>query len=299
MFIVYYKDKLGKEEGHYREFFTIEGHPIQRQKERGEITPQTRQLKSRRWATTKSNMVSINQKLDYAKAYVEELNRMMADPNHILVYPDMNKIQNKKREQGQEQKHKEEQKEEKRSELLEQKSNPPTPPKQWKSSMIHRAIQHNQENEYKAFCEENNVMSNLPNWIQDWATFVLSVKGKSEADALPLITAFVENLRRIRHNQLCFQKNASIVDKDDRQQWPATTVVRAFLDDKLDRFKAFTESSTEEDPADPKWIKRWSGFIASLEDAKDQPDTLKTLCSKFMTAQRTKKYRHRMGSGKE
>jgi len=164
--------------------------------------------------------------------------------------------------------------------------------KQWKSSMIHRAIQHDQENEYKAFCEENNDLSLLPNWSNDWATFVLSVKGKSEADALPLITAFVENLRRIRHNKLCFDKNASIVDKEDRQQWPATTVVRAFLDGKLAAFKTFTESYTNEDSADPKWVKRWTAFVDSLEKARDDQVAMKTLCSKFMTAQRTKKYRH-------
>ena len=164
--------------------------------------------------------------------------------------------------------------------------------KQWKSSMIHRAIQHGQENEYKAFCEENNDMSLLPNWSNDWAAFVLSIKGKSEADAFPLIAAFVENLRRIRHNKLCFDKNAAIVDKEDRQQWPATTVVRAFLDGKLAAFKGFTEAYTKESPADPKWVKRWTTFVDSLEKARDNQDAMKTLCSKFMTAQRTKKYRH-------
>jgi hypothetical protein len=177
-------------------------------------------------------------------------------------------------------------------ELLEAKSAPPAPPKQWKSSMIHRAIQNSQENEYKAFCEENNDMSLLPNWVEEWATFVLSVKGKTETDALPLITAFVENLRRIRHNKLCFDKNATLVDKEDRQQWPATTVVRAFLDGKLASFKNFTEAYTNESPADPKWVKRWTAFVNSLENARDDQDKMKTLCSKFMTAQRTKKYRH-------
>jgi hypothetical protein len=158
--------------------------------------------------------------------------------------------------------------------------------------MIHRAIQQNQENEYKAFCEENNDMSLLPNWSNDWVTFVLSVKEKFEADALPLITAFVENLRRIRHNKLCFDKNATLVDKEDRQQWPATTVVRAFLDGKLAAFKTFTEGYTNETPSDPRWMKRWLSFVDSLEKARDDQDKMKTLCSKFMTAQRKKKYRH-------
>jgi hypothetical protein len=162
-------------------------------------------------------------------------------------------------------------------------------PKQWKSTNIYRAIQQNLEDEYKAFCEESNDMTLLPTWSMDWATFVLSVKGRSEAEALPVITAFVENLRRVRHNKLCYDRNAGIVDKVDRQQWPATTVVRAFLDGKISGFKAFMEA-TGEDPADPKWVKRWTGFIQSLEDAGDA-EKMKTLCSKFMTAQRTKRYR--------
>jgi len=135
-------------------------------------------------------------------------------------------------------------------------------------------------------------VSLLPTWETDWVTFVLSIKGRPEAEATPIISTFVENLRRIRHNKLCFEKNASLVEKEDRQQWPAVTVVRAFLDGKIDTFKAFTEASTDENPADPKWIKRWKSFMESLEEARDHPDQMKTLCSKFMTAQRTKKYRH-------
>jgi 5-methylcytosine-specific restriction endonuclease McrA len=181
--------------------------------------------------------------------------------------------------------------------LLAKKVLPPSPPKQWKAKQIHHAFQTGQEHAYKLHCEQHNDLSLHPTWSADWDTFAQSVRGRPESATLPLITAFVENLRRVRHNRLCLEKNLDVVDKEDRQQWPATTVVRAFLDGKLDRFKTFTEASTEEDPADPKWNKRWTGFVASLEDARDQPDVLKTLCSKFMTAQRAKKYRHRLASG--
>lgn len=185
------------------------------------------------------------------------------------------------------------------AELLEKKEEPSPFPKQWKSKQIYHALHNGHEQDYKTHCEENNDLSLVPTWSADWTQFTQSTQGLTEAEATPIITAFVENLRRIRHNRLCHEKNASIVDKEDRQQWPATTVVRAFLDGKLDRFKAFTEASTNEDPADPKWVKRWDGFVASLEKARDQPDALKTLCSKFMTAQRTKKYRHQKGAEKE
>jgi hypothetical protein len=76
--------------------------------------------------------------------------------------------------------------------------------KQWKSDTIYRAIQAGQENEYKAFCEQHNDMSLLLTWETDWATFVASIKGTEKPVAIPLVTAWVENLRRIRHNTLCF-----------------------------------------------------------------------------------------------
>lgn len=161
--------------------------------------------------------------------------------------------------------------------------------KQWKTKQIHEAIQQNNENIYKTFCEQNNKLEKT--WESDWVTFVLLVKGKTVKDAEPIIKSFVENLRRIRHNQLCASK-LHVVEREDREQWPATTVVKAFLEGKLGRFKAFTEAYTEENAEDPKWIKRWTTFLKSLEENKEKEETLKTLCSKFMTAQRTKKYRH-------
>jgi len=161
--------------------------------------------------------------------------------------------------------------------------------KQWKTKQIYEAIQQNNENTYKTFCEQNNKLEKF--WEEDWITFVLSVKGKTIKESEPIIKAFVENLRRIRHNQLCANKS-QVIDRDNREVWPAATVVKAFLEGKLDKFKQFTEANTEEIPEDPKWIKRWSAFLTSLEENREKEDVLKTLCSKFMTAQRTKKYRH-------
>ena len=157
-------------------------------------------------------------------------------------------------------------------------------PKQWKAKQIYESIQDNREALYRAHCEENNT---LLDWTSTWDAFIGSVKGQPWTVAEPLIKAFVENLRRIRHNALC-AKNPL---EKEHQQWPATTVVRAFIEGKLDMFKAYTEAKTEQNPADPVWIARWEGFILSLEKHHDQPEIMKDLCSKFMTAQRIKKYR--------
>uniref|UniRef100_A0A6C0HKK4 Uncharacterized protein n=1 Tax=viral metagenome TaxID=1070528 RepID=A0A6C0HKK4_9ZZZZ len=159
-------------------------------------------------------------------------------------------------------------------------------PKQWKTKQIYEFIIANNENFYKTHCEQENTLPNT--WEDDWIQFVLSVKGKSMEESEPIIKAFVENLRRIRHNALCAKDT---VERDDRQQWPSHVVVRAFLDGKLDKFKAFTEAYTNEKPEEPKWVKRWADFVASLEQNRENEEILKNLCSKFMTAQRTKKYR--------
>ena len=161
-------------------------------------------------------------------------------------------------------------------------------PKQWKTKQIYEVIQSNQEHLYKQFCEENNQSKE---WLSSWPTFIEQTKGNSKEDAEKAIKAFVENLRRIRHNALCHEKAADVVDREDREQWPATTVVKAFLEGKLDRFKQYTETHVGENSEDPKWIKRWTAFMKSLEENKGDEGKLKNLCSKFMTAQRTKKYR--------
>jgi hypothetical protein len=164
--------------------------------------------------------------------------------------------------------------------------------KQWKVKQIYEAIQENKENTYKQFCEENNDMTKLPDWNTDWVSFVLCVKGKTLKDSEITIRNFVENLRRIRHNELCTTKS-NVVERKDRQQWPASTILKAFLDNKIEVFKKFTEEQTGDNPEDPQWQKRWNLFITSLEENKQNKQNLNKLCSKFMTAQRTKRYRQK------
>jgi hypothetical protein len=156
-------------------------------------------------------------------------------------------------------------------------------PKQWKTKQIYEAIQSNQAHLYKQFCEENNTLTE--NWPAMWQALIDQTKGTKE-DAEKAIKKFLEELRRIRHNALCAK---DVVEREDREQWPATTVVKAFLEGKMDKFKAYMEQ--EEDSADPKWNKRWTAVMKSLEDNREDKNKLQELCSKFMTAQRVKRYR--------
>jgi len=78
-----------------------------------------------------------------------------------------------------------------------------------------------------------------------------------------------------------------------RQQWPAITIVKAFLDGKIDIFKKYTEEQTGDNPDDIIWQKRWHQFINSLNGNNKNENKLKSLCSKFLAAQRIKRYRNK------
>ena len=159
----------------------------------------------------------------------------------------------------------------------------PIIPKQWKTKQIYEFIKGGKENQYKMFCEEHNHLE-----PETWSTFIISVKEKPFEPSEPIIKAFIEDLRRLRHNELC---KKDVVERDDRQKWPAHTVAKAFLEGKLALFKAYTETYSHESPTEPKWAKRWTEFVTSLESNRADEKKLKKLCSTFMAAQRIKKYR--------
>jgi hypothetical protein len=159
--------------------------------------------------------------------------------------------------------------------------------KQWKTKQIYNAIRSNQENDYKAYCKDHNDIKDSE-WNTMWTTFVQVVKGKTEKDAEKIIRDFVENLRRLRHNQLC---KKDVIERENRQQWPNQTIIKAFLEGKIEKFKSWTEQYAGDNPEDPVWMKRWVQFIQLLDKNRENEKELKKLCSSFLTAQRTKKYR--------
>jgi hypothetical protein len=156
-------------------------------------------------------------------------------------------------------------------------------PKQWKTRDIFDFLTANQEHHYKAYCEANN--NNITKeWTDMWSE-LLTIKGLPWEVAEPCIHAFVENLRRIRHNSLT---KKDVLNRDDRQVWPAETVAKLFAEGRIHEYKAITEQYTGDNPDDPKWQKRWEQFVGSLESANSNRVGI---IAKFMTAQRTKKYR--------
>ncbi len=158
-------------------------------------------------------------------------------------------------------------------------------PKQWKPRDIFDFLNADQEHHYKQHCEENNTLT--PEWPTMWSEF-LTLKGQPWEIAEPRIRDFVENLRRLRHNALT---KKDVLDREDRQVWPAETVAALFLAGRIAEYKTITETATGDDPMDPKWQKRWEEFVGSLETCKEDKAALTKSISKFMTAQRAKKYR--------
>jgi hypothetical protein len=163
--------------------------------------------------------------------------------------------------------------------------------KQWKAKQIYEAISTNKENEYKNYCEKNNDISLIKTWNEDWITFINYIKDKSFEESQQKIKEFVENLRRIRHNKLCYDKNSKIIDRENRQKWQNTSIVRAFIEGKIHLFKEYMEEHCDENPENKKWLKKWNSFVEILEKNKNDIEAMKNESSKFMNSQRIKKYR--------
>ena len=75
-FVIYYKEKRG--DG-YREYFTVEKHPLQNLKEQGVKDAKTEQLVNKRWASSKAGAVTIQDKLEQARVYVAFLDRILGE----------------------------------------------------------------------------------------------------------------------------------------------------------------------------------------------------------------------------
>ena len=162
-------------------------------------------------------------------------------------------------------------------------------PKQWKVTNIWSAFQDKTESSYKHYLESLEDINSLPDWEQRWQAFVESLQGVDKVQAQELIKVFILNLRTIRHNALSYKKNDSLIDRDDREVWRTDTILRAFKLNKLEQFKEFTETGTA-NKEDPIWVKRWGKFVSDVCEETDDTKK-KNIISKFLAAQRTKKYR--------
>lgn len=238
-FIVYYKECYNKEKNLTREFFTVEGHP---------------KLEGKRKATSKSNKVNIQTKLQEAKDIIAKLENKPVQPVPSTI------------------------------------DNQPiviSQPKQWKISNIYKALISGNHATYLNYLQENNKQSDIEDKLK---TLIVSVKSATEEASKMLIKTFIESLRTIRHNALCYSKNDALLLREDREHWNSQSVLRAFNANMLIQFKEHTEANTGESADDPIWSKRWTTFVESVSNEVDI-EKKRGLISNFLRAQRTKKFR--------
>jgi hypothetical protein len=161
-------------------------------------------------------------------------------------------------------------------------------PKQWKVSNIYTHIQCGDTASYLSYIKENNPTNTT---IEDMFTSLLrDIKEMTRENAEVRIQAFIDELRTQRHTLACFKKNVKILDRDDREQWPSSSVLRAFNEGKIDTFKKFTEDKNNEDSNNPSWVKRWDTFIKSMQTSITDTEKIEKI-GNFLRALRTKKYR--------
>ena len=80
-FVVYYKEYINKDKSKYREFFRVEKHPIQQQKQNNSVFSDPDNIVIQKWATSKSSKLSITDKLNQAKNYIAILDKMLEYSN--------------------------------------------------------------------------------------------------------------------------------------------------------------------------------------------------------------------------
>lgn len=161
-------------------------------------------------------------------------------------------------------------------------------PKQWKVKDIYNIIMKKNEEIYYNYLKENNSID----FEKEWSVLLINVKGKSYNESEPIIKNFIQCLRNIRHNKLCAEKNSKkALEKEDRHHYRADGVLiilKTKSIEEIAKFKSYTESYTGDNPEDPKWVKRWDSFIASVENEVSE-ETKKSIISKFLASQRKKK----------
>ena len=247
-FIVYYKERYNKEKNLWREFFTVEGYP---------------KLEGKRKATSKSNKVNIQTKLQEAKDIIAKLeNKAIQSLQPIQPIQPL-------------------------SNIIENQIIVASQPTQWKISNIYKTLISDNHSMYLTYLQENNRQSDIEDKLN---SLIVSVKATTEEASKILIKTFIEDLRTIRHNALCYSKNDSLLLREDREHWNSQSVLRAFNANMLTQFKEHTEANTGESADDPIWSKRWTAFVESVSNEADIQKK-KSLISNFLRAQRTKKFR--------
>jgi hypothetical protein len=165
-------------------------------------------------------------------------------------------------------------------------------PKQWKVADVYSFITSGNESAYYEYIKVNNKTDTVLGFEDRWSTLITNIRGKTKDEADDTIRAFILYLRNIRHNEICTVTNAKrVIEKEDRQHYRTDgilVILNTKNPDEITKFKTHSEAHAGDKADDPKWIKRWKGFLDSVDKAETD-EVKKKLISSFLLAQRKKK----------
>lgn len=164
-------------------------------------------------------------------------------------------------------------------------------PKQWKTADVYKFIQENHEGIYKQYVIDSNI---LPETFEtDFTKLVSTVKASTSFESVKdSITEFITGFRMARTLTLLKNTAKDVLTREDREVFPATTVVRMYKEKKFEPFKTYiTNKSTGASVPSKTFDPSWARFETALKGCTTDEELLDTI-KKFMSSQRVQRNRY-------
>jgi len=164
-------------------------------------------------------------------------------------------------------------------------------PKQWKTADIYKFIKENHEGIYKQYVIDSNI---LPETFEtDFAKLVSTVKAATSLESVKKsITDFIAGFRMARTLTLLKNTAKDVLTREDREVFPATTVVRMYKEKKFEPFTTYMKTkSTEATVPTTTFEPSWTRFETALKECTTDEKLLDTI-KKFMSSQRVQRNRY-------
>ena len=168
----------------------------------------------------------------------------------------------------------------------------PKVPKQWKAATVYKFIKEYKECVYKQHILECN--TSLPDTFEStFTSMVTTVQSSPTFESVKeYITEYIKELRNVRTLTLLQESANDVLVREDRQQWPAATVVRLCAENKLEQFNAYMATkSAEAHVSSTTFDSSWDRFVTLLglcEKDEGRLEIIKT----FMASQRVQRNRY-------
>ena len=165
-------------------------------------------------------------------------------------------------------------------------------PKQWKTADVYKFIKENHEGIYKQYVIDSN--KTLPDTFEtDFAKLVSTVKAATSFESVKdTVMEFIAGFRKARTLTLLKETAKDVLTREDREVFPATTVVRMYKEKKFEPFTAYMKTkSTEATVPTTTFEPSWERFEKALKGCAKDEELLDTI-KKFMSSQRVQRNRY-------